>query len=536
MFKNLGKKGKYVQPDSKEHIGSPEDELRQLVTTTKDEQDRNETLKQAIDRNVEVIDKVSRELVNELFDSAKDLSVPIPPTRQDVIDALRILRSAGGALYKSSTIPYGMEDYSSGGFYPGKTSETSGGIKEHQPTTYGGGELPGPGNIKFENTEDSDSEEDYPAKFIRKNPIPPDIITEDDARYAMDIIKITLPNSTAVQEDVDLMPTFGGDNVNFGDEVFVEDDKVIYVEDPDELSQVKRKPCKTNMNWFLYFLLGVLMSEDETIDLSWVLGRFLLCPLQSLFNTWVMNWKTVIFLIPFVGPILAEAIPYIYAVEEMMYLIAKAKSDQLCGRRLILAKKYSCVLFSEKYFMKGREDDWIANQIVSKLESPETIKLQEATSYQRLLSDNRQIAISLSSYVYEYPQFFKAIDFPSEDLTDSAMDFISEYVSIDYDLLMILGTSVVSEMVSLYEGEQANIEQNQIFSTIASRLIKIFRMNHADMYNGLTPLRRMQKVVNSIMNFRLMESRYYIYSDEEFPRKIVVDGKEEEGYYEDPQT
>jgi hypothetical protein len=91
-------------------------------------------------------------------------------------------------------------------------------------------------------------------------------------------------------------------------------------------------------------------------------------------------------------------------------------------------------------------------------------------------------------------------------------------------------------MVSVYDGEQENIEQNQIFSTIANRLIKIFRMNHADMYNGLTPLRRMQKVVNSIMNFRLMESNYYIYSDQEFPNKVVVDGKEEEGYYEDPQA
>jgi hypothetical protein len=510
--------------------------LRELVTTTKDEQDRNETLKQAIDRNVEIIDQVSRELVNELFDSAKDLSVPIPPTRQDVMDALRILRSAGGALYKSSNIPYGMEDYSPGGFYPGKTTDESGGVKEHGPTTYSGGELPGPGKINFENTEDSDAEEDYPTKFIRKNPIAPDIITEDDARYAMDIIKIGLPNSTAVLEDVDLMPSFGGDNVSFGDEVFVDDDKVIYVEEPDEFSQVKRKPCKANMNWFLYFLLGVLMSEDETIDLAWVLGRFLLCPLQGLFNTWLMNWKTVIFLIPFVGPALSESIPYLYAVEEMMYLIAKAKSDQLCKRRLILAKKYSCILFSEKYFMKGKEDDWIANQIVSKMESPETIKLQESTSYQRLLSDNRQIAISLSSYVYEYPELFKNIEFPSEELVDSAMEFISEYVSLDYDLLIILGTSIVSDMVSVYDGEQENIEQNQIFSTIANRLIKIFRMNHADMYNGLTPLRRMQKVVNSIMNFRLMESNYYIYSDQEFPNKVVVDGKEEEGYYEDPQA
>ena len=546
MFKNLRNKGKYIEHDVKEHTGSPEDELKTLVQTRQDSDDRNETIKQAIDRNVEVIDKVSEGLIKELFDSAKNLSVPIPPTRQDVIDALRILRSAGGALYKSSTIPYGMEQYEEGGFYPGKTDEESSGIKEYEPTSYSGGNIPGPTNFTFEGDEVGDIDEPGPRKYIRKNPLPPDIILEDDARYAMDIVKIGLPNSTAIQENVDLMPNFNGDNVSYGDEVFVTDDEVIYVEDPEELSGVKRKPCKQNTNWFLYFLLGVLMTEDETIDLAWVLGRFILCPLQTLFNTWVLRWKAVIFLIPFIGPLIANAIPYLYVVEEMMYSIAKAKSDQLCGRRLILTKKYSCVLFSEQYFMKGKENDWIANQLVSEIISPEVERLQASESYERLLNDNRQIAISLSAFVYDCPALFANIEFPDEDLVDTALEYITQYVQIDYDMLMILGSNTLNQMASIYEGkddfvymgddtEHAN-EYNPIFDTISTRLINVFRMKNYKIYAGLTPLKRMQKVITSIMNFRMMESRYYIYFDEIFPEKRIVDGKEEGGYYEDPET
>jgi len=342
------------------------------------------------------------------------------------------------------------------------------------------------------------------------------------------------------------MPNFNGDNVSYGDEVFVTDDEVIYVEDPEELSGVKRKPCKQNTNWFLYFLLGVLMTEDETIDLAWVLGRFILCPLQTLFNTWVLRWKAVIFLIPFIGPLIANAIPYLYVVEEMMYSIAKAKSDQLCGRRLILTKKYSCVLFSEQYFMKGKENDWIANQLVSEIISPEVERLQASESYERLLNDNRQIAISLSAFVYDCPALFANIEFPDEDLVDTALEYITQYVQIDYDMLMILGSNTLNQMASIYEGkddfvymgddtEHAN-EYNPIFDTISTRLINVFRMKNYKIYAGLTPLKRMQKVITSIMNFRMMESRYYIYFDEIFPEKRIVDGKEEGGYYEDPET
>lgn len=632
MFKNLKNKGKYIEHDVKEHIGSAENELKELVTTGKNQDDRNEVLKQAIDENVQIIDSVTEELIKELFESAKDMSVPIPPTRQDVIDALRILRSAGGALYKSSSVPYGMEEYTEGGFYPGKTDEESGGIREYEPQTYDGGKIPGPSSITFEDDYSGDTDlivpkeyvdkdmqkqidknikkyidenpeknigeglqkyikrktekyvhenpkkytdedlrkhiaeniENYtdeylrkntdknPQKYIRKNPLPPDIIMEDDARYAMDIVKIGLPNSTAIQENVDLMPNFNGDNVSYGDKVFVTDDEVIYVEDPEELSGVKRKPCKQNTNWFLYFLLGVLMTEDETIDLAWVLSTFILCPIQTAWNiNFVAKIKLIVVLIPFVGPLIANAIPYFYFVEEFMYKIAKAKADQICGRRLILTKKYSCfdfggLLSSEKYFMKGKENDWIANQIVSEIISPEVERLQASESYERLLNDNRQIAISLSAFVYDCPALFANIEFPDEDLVDTALEYITQYMQIDYDMLMILGSNTLNQMASIYEGkddfvymgddtEHAN-EYNPIFDTISTRLINVFRMKNYKIYAGLTPLKRMQKVITSIMNFRMMESRYYIYFDEIFPEKRIVDGKEEGGYYEDPET
>jgi len=630
LFKNLKNKGKYIEHDVKEHIGSAENELKELVTTGKNQDDRNEVLKQAIDENVQIIDSVTEELIKELFESAKDMSVPIPPTRQDVIDALRILRSAGGALYKSSSVPYGMEEYTEGGFYPGKTDEESGGIREYEPQTYGGGKIPGPSSITFEDDYSGDTDlivpkeyvdkdmqkqidknikkyidenpeknigeglqkyikrktekyvhenpkkytdedlrkhiaeniENYtdeylrkntdknPQKYIRKNPLPPDIIMEDDARYAMDIVKYTLPNSTAVQEDVDLMPSFNGDSVSFGDEVFVNDEEVIYVEDPGDLSGVKRKPCKQNTNWFLYFLLGILMTEDETIDLAWVLSTFILCPIQTAWNiNFVAKIKLIVVLIPFVGPLIANAIPYFYFVEEFMYKIAKAKADQICGRRLILTKKYSCfdfggLLSSEKYFMKGKENDWIANQIVSEIISPEVERLRKSTSYQRLLNDNRQNAISLSAYVYDYPQNFRNIEFPSEDLVDTARDYISEYVQIDYDMLIILGTTILNQMAAIYDGEddfnytgsdtENAYKYHPIFNTISNRLVSLFRMTKANIYTGLSPLERMQKIVTSIMNFRISESKYYIYEDQTFPEVVIIDGAEEGSYYENP--
>uniref|UniRef100_UPI002FDB12EB hypothetical protein n=1 Tax=Mesotoga prima TaxID=1184387 RepID=UPI002FDB12EB len=356
----------------------------------------------------------------------------------------------------------------------------------------------------------------YSLPKIDVNDMPPDWITEDDYRYAMDIIKLSLPNSLAVQEDADMMPNFEGDYVNYGDNVLVGDSETLsYTE--DELSKVERKPCKPKINWFFYFLLGVLMSEDETIDLAWVIGHFILCPIQTFINLYTfMPIKNALYALsimfgwmPLIGTAirkLADLFPYLYLVEEGMYLIANKKAETVC-RKLVLAKKYSCIMFSEEYFMRGKENNWIAKQIVTEISSEEVDALRAAPAYEHLVSDDRQKSIALSSLVYNRRYLFKGHVYPEPEMINEAIDDIREYASVSFDLFMVIGTTLTSNFISAYRTNDEH-KIDIALRKIADRLKDVFNM---DVKSDIS------YVVNSIENFRMNTNEYFIYDRTRFP-------------------
>ncbi len=624
MINNIRKKGRLLTPARKESKSS---EVSPDPAAIKQEDTGAQKAKSEVQNKLDMIDRTVDAMVPVLFDKAKDSKVFVPVTRQDVMDALRKLRTAGGAAYKLvSPVEEGsfndkngnkktgdpdvkveptgtVDDYPDtidivfGGrqtdpyLFDGTTISVykkNNGIREpvsgitvtddtgtsnhsdpvnvpvfgsevviyvteflvkitmtitrkkrvnivpedyyeivpryifRTETEYLGDYAPGTVNNNgeggFIKTPVKEPTSDYQIPKLEVNDMPQDWITEDDYRYAMDIIKISLPNSLAVQEDADMMPSFEGDSVNFGDKVFVGDDETLsYTE--DELSKVERKPCRPKINWFLYFLLGVLMSEDETIDMAWVIGHFILCPIQTFFNIyWFLPIKNALKglgllmgLIPGVRALLfaiADALPYIYLVEEGMYAIAKKKADTVC-RKLVLAKKYSCLLFSEEYFMKGKENDWIAKQIVTEISSEEIDVLRKSTAYQHLVSDDRQKSISLSSLVYNRKNLFKNHEYPEPDAINSAMEHIGEFASVSFDLFMVMGANLTADFASSYKtNNQKEIDRS--LKKMCKRLTKVFNMESSN---------DIAYVVNSIENFRLNTNEYFIYDDTDFPEE-----------------